>query len=62
MEFDAQDGAMNTVVEYPSDIHKGMDIAARPYWHDNRLYISEPNPSVTYGETPYTLVALPTSD
>ncbi|MGX1367020.1 hypothetical protein RKD19_002379 [Streptomyces canus] len=62
VEFDAKDGTMKTVVEYPVDVRKGMSISARPYWHDDRLYVSEPNPSVTYGDTPYTLVALPTTD
>ncbi|MDH6516089.1 outer membrane protein assembly factor BamB [Streptomyces sp. SAI-135] len=62
VQFDAEDGTMKTVVEYPVDIRKGMSITARPYWHDDRLYVSEPNPSVVYGETPYTLVALPTTD
>lgn len=62
VEFDAKDGTMKTVVEYPVDIRKGMSVSARPYWHDNRLYVSEPNPSVVYGDTPYTLVALPTTD
>lgn len=62
VEFNAKDGATKTVVEYPTDVRKGMAISARPYWHENRLYVSEPNPSVTYGETPYTLVALPATD
>lgn len=62
VEFSAKDGSTKTVVEYPSDVHEGMSIWARPYWHEGRLYVSEPNPSVVYGETPYTLVALPTTD
>ncbi|MEU0028152.1 PQQ-binding-like beta-propeller repeat protein [Streptomyces sp. NPDC006335] len=62
VELGAKDGAVKTVVEYPADVHKGMSIFARPYWHDNRLYVSEANPSVIYGDTPYTLVALPTTD
>jgi hypothetical protein len=62
VEFGAKDGAMKSVVEYPTDVRKGMSISARPYWHEDRLYVSEPNPSVVYGETPYTLVALPTTD
>ncbi|MGW0424069.1 outer membrane protein assembly factor BamB family protein [Streptomyces sp. NPDC003015] len=62
VEFGAKDGSMKTVVEYPEDVRKGMSISARPYWHEDRLYVSEPNPSVVYGETPYTLVALPTTD
>ncbi|MFG2462547.1 PQQ-binding-like beta-propeller repeat protein [Streptomyces sp. NPDC048523] len=62
VEFGAKDGAMKTVVEYPVDVRTGMSTAARPYWHEDRLYVSEPNPSVVYGETPYTLVALPTTD
>jgi outer membrane protein assembly factor BamB len=62
VELGAKDGAIKTVVEYPPDVHKGMSIFARPYWHDNRLYVSEANPSVIYGDTPYTLVALPTTD
>ncbi|WP_329248808.1 PQQ-binding-like beta-propeller repeat protein [Streptomyces canus] len=62
VEFGAKDGAMKTVVEYPADVHKGMSIWARPYWHEGRLYVSEPNPSAVYGETAYTLVGLPTTD
>ncbi|KQV95483.1 hypothetical protein ASD08_13670 [Streptomyces sp. Root369] len=62
VEFSAKDGATKTVVEYPEDVRKGMSIWARPYWHEGRLYVSEPNPSAVYGETPYTLVALPTTD
>jgi hypothetical protein len=62
VEFNPKDGATKTVVEYPTDVRKGMSISARPYWHEDRLYVSEPNPSVIYGETPYTLVALPTTD
>ncbi|MFF4056665.1 PQQ-binding-like beta-propeller repeat protein [Streptomyces sp. NPDC001668] len=62
VELGAKDGAIKTVVEYPPDVHKGMSIYARPYWHDNRLYVSEANPSVISGDTPYTLVALPTTD
>ncbi|WP_433919604.1 PQQ-like beta-propeller repeat protein [Streptomyces canus] len=62
VEFDAKDGSTKTVVEYPADVHKGMSIWARPYWHEGRLYVSEPNPSAVYGETAYTLVGLPTTD
>ncbi|KUN00328.1 hypothetical protein AQI96_42925 [Streptomyces canus] len=62
VEFDAKDGSTKTVVEYPEDVHKGMSIWARPYWHEGRLYVSEPNPSAVYGETAYTLVGLPTTD
>ncbi|MEU6353443.1 PQQ-binding-like beta-propeller repeat protein [Streptomyces sp. NPDC047072] len=62
VELGAKDGALKTLVEYPSDVDKGMSVFARPYWNDDRLYVSEPNPYVSYGEKAYSLAALPTSD
>ncbi|MFF1304723.1 hypothetical protein [Streptomyces sp. NPDC058307] len=40
----------------------GTSISARPCWDEDCLSVFEPNSSVVYGETPYTLVALPTAD
>ncbi|WP_175647613.1 outer membrane protein assembly factor BamB family protein [Streptomyces cyaneochromogenes] len=62
VEFGAEDGAMNTVVEYPEKVDKGMSISAMPFWNKDRLYVSEAKPSVLAGEQAYTLVALPTTD
>ncbi|MFK0120537.1 PQQ-binding-like beta-propeller repeat protein [Streptomyces sp. NPDC090994] len=63
VELDAEDGAITTVVEYPTDVDKGMSIWARPYWHEDRLYVSAVDAPITFGdEKAYSLVALPTTD
>ncbi len=62
VEFGAQDGAMSTVVEYPEDVDKGMSTFARPYWNEDRLYVSVVNHTTTFDEESYSLVALPATD
>lgn len=62
VEFGAKDGAMKTVVEYPADADKGTGLDARPYWNNDRLYVTEPNPYHSSYEKAYSLVALPTAE
>ncbi|WP_437084259.1 outer membrane protein assembly factor BamB family protein [Streptomyces sp. enrichment culture] len=63
VELAAADGAVTTLVEYPEDISDDMSISARPYWHDDRLYVSAVGAPMTFaGEKAYGLVALSTTD
>jgi outer membrane protein assembly factor BamB len=63
VELGAADGAVTTLVEYPEDVDKAMAISARPYWHENRLYVSAVGAPLTFaGEEAYGLIALPTTD
>ncbi|WP_309054223.1 hypothetical protein, partial [Streptomyces sp.] len=63
VELGGGDGAITTIVEYPSNVDKGMSIWARPYWHEDRLYVSAVGAPITFGdEKAYSLVALPTTD
>ncbi|GGZ39274.1 outer membrane protein assembly factor BamB family protein [Streptomyces poonensis] len=63
VEMGAQDGSITTIVEYPKDVDKGMTTYARPYWHDDRIYVSALGAPITFdGEKAYSLVALPTTD
>ncbi|MGC9542577.1 PQQ-binding-like beta-propeller repeat protein [Streptomyces sp. UG1] len=59
VEFNAEDGAMTTVAEYPEEVHKNMGAGAWPFWHNDVLYVTSVGASL--GSDSYALVALPTT-
>lgn len=59
VEFNPQDGAMTTVVEYPEEVDRNMGTFAWPFWHKGVLYVTSVGGSMS-GES-YSLVALPTT-
>ncbi|MEV8308889.1 PQQ-binding-like beta-propeller repeat protein [Streptomyces flavidovirens] len=59
VEFNPKDGAMTTVVEYPEEVDKNLDVGAWPFWNKGTLYVSTVGSSME--STSYSLVALPTT-
>jgi outer membrane protein assembly factor BamB len=59
VEFNPKDGAMTTVVEYPEEVDKNLDVGAWPFWNKDTLYVSTVGSSME--STSYSLVVLPTA-
>ncbi|MER6094219.1 PQQ-binding-like beta-propeller repeat protein [Streptomyces bluensis] len=59
VEFNPEDGAMTTLVQYPEEVDKNMGVFAWPFWHEGVLYVSSVGAGIESDS--YALVALPTT-
>lgn len=59
VEYDRKTGTPHTVVEYPAEVDEGLDLSARPYWRDGRLYMTAiGSADLIVGTKTYAMVAL----
>ncbi|MFC9234713.1 PQQ-binding-like beta-propeller repeat protein [Streptomyces decoyicus] len=59
VEYDRKTGTPHTVVEYPAEVDEGLDLSARPYWRDGRLYMTAiGSADMIVGTKTYAMVAL----
>lgn len=58
VQYDAKTGTPHTVVDYPVELREGLDLFARPYCRDGRLFLTAIGDQTFMGRKGYSIVAL----